>query len=188
MSWWYFTQPSTENRLASAAGQVTLATGLSGLVLSVLWGGALLGQLGLVAMLGASATAVLGLVAAVTGWGERTEQSLQIAVSGDEAVTTLRLTGDLNHATRHVFCERVKALIGDGNRQFVVDMDGIEDFDSTGLGSLVSALKRAREGGGDLKVRCKPGPVRHLFEITNLTREFGIADHRAGLRTAPEET
>lgn len=188
MSWWYFTQPANQNRLTSGAGLVTLMAGFSGLVLSGLWSGAFLGEVGLAAMLAASATAVLGVVAALTGWGERSEHSLGIEISREKALTTLGLTGVLDYATRHVLRERIKALVDEGDRQFVVDMDGVEYLDSTGLGSLVAALKRARQGGGELTVRCKAGPVRRVLEMTNLTQEFGVAHHRHRGQTAHEAT
>src|SRR5688500_8240430 len=55
-----------------------------------------------------------------------------------------------------------------------VDLSGLDFIDSTGLGVLVGALKRARAGGGEI-VLCSPQPsIVKVFEITGLTGLFTI--------------
>jgi anti-sigma B factor antagonist len=50
------------------------------------------------------------------------------------------------------------------------------DFiDSTGLGVFVGALKRSREGGGELELRSLKPAARKIFDITGLSSAFNIA-------------
>ncbi len=56
-----------------------------------------------------------------------------------------------------------------------VDMAGVTFIDSSGLGVLVSALKRAREDQGTIVVDHIDGAPRKVFEITGLLEPFGIS-------------
>ncbi len=164
------------NPVAGVAGDVTLVVGCSGLVLDSLGGDSLLGQFGRGAMFLAAGAAFVCVIAGFTGWGDRTEHSINIAVSQNEAVTSLRVAGDLNYLTRQVLSDTIKELVNKGNRNFVVDMDRVEDFDSTGLGTLVAALKRVRQQGGQLTIVCNDSGLREVFEITNLSQLFGMVN------------
>jgi anti-sigma B factor antagonist len=59
----------------------------------------------------------------------------------------------------------------------VVDMAAVHFIDSTGLSTLVNAMKRARAVGGDLKLAGLQQPVRMIFEMTRLDRVFDIFNH-----------
>lgn len=58
----------------------------------------------------------------------------------------------------------------------VVDMSDVSFIDSTGVGVLVGALKRAREHGGTLTIACPQPRVRRVFEITGLLGALPIYD------------
>ena len=50
------------------------------------------------------------------------------------------------------------------------DLEAVDFLDSTGLGTIVSVLKRARTHGGDLRLVCTEARIRRLFEITGLDK------------------
>jgi anti-sigma B factor antagonist len=52
----------------------------------------------------------------------------------------------------------------------VLDLEAVDFVDSTGLGTIVSVLKRARTHGGDLRLVCTEARIRRLFEITGLDK------------------
>ena len=54
----------------------------------------------------------------------------------------------------------------------MVDLDGVEFLDSTGLGVLVGALKRVRTNNGELALVCSESRILKVFEITGLTKVF----------------
>ena len=56
----------------------------------------------------------------------------------------------------------------------MVDLTDVEFLDSTGLGVLVSGLKRFRTLGGDLTIVCTRPRILKVFEITGLTTVFGM--------------
>lgn len=73
---------------------------------------------------------------------------------------------------------RLKELIGDlaagGRIRIAVDLQGVEFMDSTGLGVLISGLKRCREAGGSLSLVAPTEPVRRVLSITGLDKVFPI--------------
>ena len=65
---------------------------------------------------------------------------------------------------------------GENCRNVVLDCDGIDFIDSSGLGVLIAVLKRVTEHGGDLKLARLPKKVRMVFEITRAYKIFQICD------------
>ncbi len=62
--------------------------------------------------------------------------------------------------------------------QVVVDLGEVTFIDSTGIGVLVGALKRARESGGDVHFCGVQSRVRRVFEITGLLRVLPLFESR----------
>lgn len=58
--------------------------------------------------------------------------------------------------------------------KIVVNLVGASFIDTTGLATLVTGMKRCRQGGGDLRLCGLAQPVRIIFELTRLDQAFGI--------------
>lgn len=65
-------------------------------------------------------------------------------------------------------------LIERGHRRIVVDLPRIQFIDSSGLGALVSALKRVKQvdDNGDIRLTSVQPPVQAVLEIIRLHRVF----------------
>ena len=74
-----------------------------------------------------------------------------------------------------VLREKSKQLIGQGERNFVLDMLDVPWLDSSGLGEVFACYKRAREVDGEVKLVLR-GRSYSLFTITQLDRVFDIFD------------
>jgi anti-sigma B factor antagonist len=59
---------------------------------------------------------------------------------------------------------------------FVIDLKQVDFMDSAGLGTLIAALKRITEAGGDMKIACLQKKPRMVFEITRAYKVFEIYD------------
>jgi anti-sigma B factor antagonist len=95
---------------------------------------------------------------------------LRTEVSDMGGWTVVTVFGELDVATSPDLREQLIDLVNGGRNRLVLDLDGIDFLDSTGLGTIVSALKRARTHGGDLRLVCTETRITRLFEITGLDK------------------
>jgi anti-anti-sigma factor len=58
----------------------------------------------------------------------------------------------------------------------VFDLLHVPDMDSSGIGTLIWALKRVRTQGGDVRVLHLRGMVRRLFELLHLERTMTVCE------------
>lgn len=93
---------------------------------------------------------------------------LDASHQGDCAV--LRVNGEVDLATAPRLREALTSLVTEGHLRVVVDLSGTDFLDSTGLGALVTGLKRVRAKGGEMRVVCTSERVAKVFEITSLDR------------------
>lgn len=99
---------------------------------------------------------------------------LDLDVAEHNGWAVVSATGEIDMATAPRLRERLVGLMGDGHHQLVVDLDGVEFLDSTGLGVLVGALRRVRTHDGELALVCTQSRILKGFEITGLDKAFPI--------------
>ena len=97
---------------------------------------------------------------------------MEDTASGDWTVLTVKGEVDLNTAPK--LKERVNALIAQGHANLVVDLEGVEFMDSTGLSVLVSGLMRTSEAGGGMAVVCTRAQVLRLLALTGLDQVLKV--------------
>jgi anti-sigma B factor antagonist len=91
--------------------------------------------------------------------------------------SVLAVSGEVDVATVPRLREQLHGLVAQGSNKIVVDLDGVDFLDSTGLGVLVGALKRVRGAeGGELHLVCTQPRIRKVFEVTGLTKVFSLFD------------
>lgn len=61
-----------------------------------------------------------------------------------------------------------------GNYQLVVDLDGVDFMDSTGLAVLVGGLKRVKEHKGSLALSCTNDSILRVLSLTGLNKVFPV--------------
>lgn len=65
-----------------------------------------------------------------------------------------------------------EAVKNNGPSRLVIDMESVSFVDSTGLGSVIAALKLVRGAKGDLRLAAPNQQVRVVLELTTLDRVF----------------
>src|SRR3982751_1892299 len=88
--------------------------------------------------------------------------------------TVIAVGGEIDVYTAPSLRERLNELVASGHYNLVVDMEGVEFLDSTGLGVLVGGLKRVRSHDGTLRLVCAQEKILKVFRITGLTKVFPI--------------
>ena len=87
-----------------------------------------------------------------------------------DGVAVVRLVGRLDLASAEAVKQQLVQAVGAGHRQLVVDLDGVDFLDSSGLGALIGGLKVARVARGNLRIARPNDQVRLVLELTTLDR------------------
>jgi anti-sigma B factor antagonist len=93
---------------------------------------------------------------------------------GNTAV--LRVAGEVDVFTAPQLREALVGALEDGARDVVVDLEGVDFLDSTGLGVLVAGLKRVRQHGGDLSLVCTREHILKILDVTGLIKVLNVHD------------
>jgi anti-sigma B factor antagonist len=99
---------------------------------------------------------------------------MEIKENKQGKVVVLKLIGRLDSLTTKNFREKVKSLAQQRYVLLVLDMSEVDFMDSSGLGSLVAALRSVGHEGGNIKIADLQPRVRALFELTRLHQIFEI--------------
>jgi len=90
--------------------------------------------------------------------------------SGD--VMIVLPTGRLDAPSSEELKADMERLIGEGWRKIVANLEGVDYISSSGLRVMLSALKKLRSLGGDLKLASLRPYVRESFEIVAFPPRF----------------
>ena len=95
-------------------------------------------------------------------------------------VAVIQPVGRIDAHTTFEFKDRINQTIDSGYLWLVIDLSAVTFLDSTGLGALVTSLKRTQALGGDIHLAQVPQNVRMMIELTSLQsylpRYASIAD------------
>ena len=104
---------------------------------------------------------------------------MELGLEVDESrspYTILAVKGEVDVYTAPRLREKLVELVSAGNLKIIVNLEGVDFLDSTGLGVLVGGLKRLRSNEGQLGLVCTQARILKVFEITGLTKVFDIYD------------
>jgi anti-sigma B factor antagonist len=75
--------------------------------------------------------------------------------------------------------ERIKDLLGDGQRRILLNLAEVNYIDSAGLGTLIGSYTTAKRDGGSLKLVNLTKRIQDLLAITKLITVFETFDSEA---------
>src|ERR1700712_4871804 len=88
--------------------------------------------------------------------------------------TIVAVGGEIDVYTAPKLRDKITELVGDGKHDLVIDMEGVDFLDSTGLGVLVGGLKKVRAHDGSMELICSQDRLLKIFRITGLAKGFTI--------------
>ncbi len=94
--------------------------------------------------------------------------SVDIKSEHDGNAIIYRLRGSLDLATSPSLRAALIEAADEGKHDIVVDLSQLEFLDSTGLGAIIGAHRRALEHGGCVRLIVNEGPIQRLLTITGL--------------------
>ena len=106
-----------------------------------------------------------------------------------ERAMVVEVSGELDlHSAPQLRAEIARTIENYAPPRIVVDLSGVTFLDSTGVGVLVGAFKRAREAAGTLHFCSPQSRVRRVFEITGLLGALPLFETRDAALAALENS
>jgi anti-sigma B factor antagonist len=90
---------------------------------------------------------------------------LRTAVARGDGGPEIAVSGDLDVSTADHLWDVLGGLV-DGGDTVVLDLTELEFMDSSGLSTIIRAVKASRKGGGDVIVRSPTRAVYRLLQIS----------------------
>jgi anti-sigma B factor antagonist len=103
--------------------------------------------------------------------------TLDVAVAGDRA--SVAVGGAVDVSTAAEVHERLVALVSEGVRHVVVDLEGTAYLDASGVDVFVRAFKLLSALGGTFSVVCPHPHLAKLFTISALADALSVQATRA---------
>ena len=95
-------------------------------------------------------------------------------------VTVLRLSGQLLLDDGEIaFRTVIERLLAEGHLKLVLDLDGITQLDSSGVGMLVGRLQAIRRLGGDIRLVHLASRYQQLLTTMRVLSLFSVFDDEA---------
>lgn len=102
---------------------------------------------------------------------------MNIDVSLENEIAVLRIEGRLWEEGDSIELDRmIDEAIARGCTGFVTDLTGVPIMNSSGLGSLIAAMKKIRSSSGEMALTGVNDRLDHLFRITRLYTVFKTYD------------
>ena len=101
---------------------------------------------------------------------------MQITSRELKRVNIITPSGRIDSGAAPDFEKALQSLLNAGRHQIVVELADVDYMSSAGLRALVSALKAAKKGGGDLVIARPSARVHEVIELAGLTSIFTVYD------------
>ncbi len=89
-------------------------------------------------------------------------------------IPVVYIAGDLDATTAPVLRRELWDMLLTGSSTIVLQIESLSYVDSSGLGVLVSALRKSNEALGTIALACPQANVTRVFRITGLDKLFSV--------------
>lgn len=97
---------------------------------------------------------------------------MHISISEMRRVTLVEVSGRIDSSNATKLGESLNEQIDAGRTQLVLDLSNVEYISSAGLREAVSAAKKVRAAGGDLRLASLSPKVKDVLELAGLIELF----------------
>ena len=104
----------------------------------------------------------------------------EVTLYEEDGILMVEMRGDVVLSDVNALKEKVKAFVGDRNAfRLLIQMQGVEFIDSSGLGMLISWYKLANERESKIVYCCIGDYVRKIMGIAKLDKILPLAENKA---------
>ena len=102
-----------------------------------------------------------------------------------DGVELLLVEGEVDIASASRLISVLNSSVAEAIKAVVVDLTQVGFMDSTGLALLINANRRLTLRRKGFAVICPPGPLRRVFEITDMVGTLNVRDdHESAVNAA----
>jgi anti-sigma B factor antagonist len=101
-------------------------------------------------------------------------EDLKLHMHVVDGIQVFELSGSLDIATSPTVRASLLEASARGDHRLIVDLTNVDFLDSTGLGALIGAQRRAKEFDGEVRLVVKEGQIVRLLRITGLLKIFAV--------------
>ena len=101
---------------------------------------------------------------------------MQHSISDQHGITVVVLEGELEVSEAPALRDLLGSLIAGPQSRILLDLGQVSFIDSSGIGVLVGAHRRAEEAGARIGLAAPNAGVRRVFELTRTDRVLRIYD------------
>lgn len=106
---------------------------------------------------------------------------MDVQTTNEGRVTVMAIRGSVDGLTAEDLSRTFAERVGAGGVRIVADCSALDYTSSAGLRALLSAVKLARQHGGDLRLAAIQAPVLRVLDLSGFT---GILKHYPDVRSA----
>lgn len=92
----------------------------------------------------------------------------------ENQVEILKIQGTLNAQNVAEIKTNIEKILAGNVRLAVLDLEELEEIDSSGIGAIVSLLKRMRMQKRDVRIFRLRGTVKKLFELLRIDKSMEV--------------
>ena len=101
---------------------------------------------------------------------------MQHSISDQHGITVVVLAGELEVSEAPALRDLLGSLIAGPQSRILLDLGQVSFIDSSGIGVLVGAHRRAEEAGARIGLAAPNAGVRRVFELTRTDRVLRLYD------------
>jgi anti-sigma B factor antagonist len=105
-------------------------------------------------------------------------QPLAVERSQADGYELLAVRGEIDIATSPRLIVALNKAVTETTGPVLVDLSAVDFMDSTGLSLLIRAQRRTNRRGRGFAVVCPEGPVRRIFELTDMVDTLRVSPSR----------
>jgi len=99
---------------------------------------------------------------------------MQITQSKNQSIDIIALQGKLDAGTAPALEQKLMAMIDQGSKQLVINLEGLQYISSAGLRVLLMTAKKMKGASGKLALCGLQENVKEIFDLAGFTTIFSI--------------
>ncbi len=112
-----------------------------------------------------------------------------VSIRQSDKISLVDVKGRLTSFEAQAFREAIHGLISRGHRNIILNLNGLEYLDSSGIGELVRNYLSVVKKGGAMKVVGLAPKVEEILKVTQLYQVFPeFPDEASALESFPDES